>query len=214
MELTPKQAKTLEFIRREIERKGRAPTFSEIADFLGSTSKSSAQNMIKALAEKGFIETSRWSVARGIGLSKAGLAFGRKAVFDTDTEIWGIPCLGAVPAGNPLEAIGEQVGILSVTPAMLPRPRPRQDQLFAVRAAGDSMIGAGILDGDWLVVRQQPTAAVGDTVVARVGGEATVKRFARDVAGRPYLKPGNKMYANIFKEFEIVGRVLTLSRIL
>jgi repressor LexA len=214
MEMTQKQIRTLEFIRREIETKNRAPTFSEIAEFLGSSSKSSAQNMIRALTERGLINTSPWSVARGIELSKAGAAFGRRPVFDTDAEQWAIPCLGAVPAGNPLEAIGEQVGVLSIAPALLKRPRPRQDQLFAVRAVGDSMLGAGILNNDWLVVRCQQTATVGDIVVARVDGDATVKRFAKDANGRPYLKAENPAYRSIDKEFEIVGRVVTLSRVL
>ena len=212
MDLTPKQKRTLEFIRRDIEKKGRAPTLREIQDLLGSTSISSAQNMVKALSEKGYIETSEWSATRGIELTKMGRAFGRKPAFELDAEQWAIPCLGSVPAGNPLEAIGEQIGVLSLTPAMLPRPRARQDQLFAVRAVGDSMVGAGIIDGDWLVVRHQETAEVGDIVIARVEGEATVKRFAQDKFGGVFLQPENDAYQPINKAFELVGKVLHLSR--
>ena len=212
--LTPKQKKTLEFIRRDIEKKGRAPTLKEIQDLLGSTSISSSQNMIKALTEKGFIETSRWNTSRGINLTKSGRDFGRGPNFDLDVEQWAIPVLGAVPAGNPLEAVGEQIAVISVVPSMLQRPRPRQDQLFAVKAVGDSMIGAGIIDGDWLVVKHQETAEVGNIVIARLDGEATVKRFMKDKTGRPFLKPENGRYKTIEREFEVVGRVVTLSRTL
>jgi repressor LexA len=98
---------------------------------------------------------------------------------------------------------------------MLPKPKPSRDSLFALKAKGESMVGAGILDGDWLVVASQQTAPANSIVVARLEGEATVKRLMKDRSRGWYLKPENPAFKPVYAEdrqFEIIGRVVALQR--
>ena len=98
---------------------------------------------------------------------------------------------------------------------MLPHPLPKPDELFAVRTFGNSMIEAGILDGDWLVVKVQKEAEPGSVVVARVDGDVTCKRLMNDLKKGWFLKPENPEFSPIYakdESFEIVGRVIALQR--
>ena len=121
-----------------------------------------------------------------------------------------------MPAGNPLEAIENKVGTIRISISQFRKPRPRADELFALQAAGDSMVGAGILDGDWLVAKSQTQAKVGNIVVARVDGEATVKRLHKD-KGQWFLMPENPDFKPIKSSeqpFEIVGKIMALQRVI
>ena len=120
-----------------------------------------------------------------------------------------IPLLGTVPAGDPLEPIegSDQLNV--------PRFLLSDGENFALRVRGDSMIDDGIRDGDVLVVKRQATAENGQTVVALVNGEATVKRFFREKAGKIRLQPANQsMEPLIVKErdFTCRGRVVAVLR--
>jgi repressor LexA len=124
-----------------------------------------------------------------------------------DEEVVVLPLVGRVSAGVPILA-EQQVE------EMIPIPRRFvgwNDESFLLTVHGDSMIGAGICDGDLVIVRCQTGALPGDIVVVLKGDEATVKRLAVD-AGQPYLKAENPAYPPIRGEFEILGKVIGLLR--
>lgn len=214
--LTPTQLKALAFIRSAVESTGNAPTLREVCQFMGYSAVGSAQDLISALRRKGYLEEPSKQSARSIVPTVAG----RDIVPATDREdedpfTITLPCLGAVPAGNPIEAIEDRIGTLRMSTSMLPKPMPARSSLFALKAKGDSMIGAGILDGDWLVVASQQTASSNSIVVARLEGEATVKRLVKDRTRGWFLKPENPAFKPVYAEdrsFEIIGRVVALQR--
>lgn len=157
--LTPRQSQVLELIRQHIVDTGYPPTRADIAQELGFRSPNAAEEHLKALARKGAIEMIP-GTSRGIRLPE-------------DLEA-GIPLIGRVAAGNPIlaeENIEDRVDM----PAGF--FQPRADYLLRVR--GDSMIDAGILDGDLLAVHKTQQATNGQIVVARIEDEVTVKRFQR-----------------------------------
>ena len=174
--LTPRQAQVLDFIRQHISDTGYPPTRADIAGELGFKSPNAAEEHLKALARKGAIEMVP-GTSRGIRLP----------------EDHGLPLVGRVAAGSPIlaeEHIEERVDM----PANF--FYPRADFLLKVR--GDSMINAGILDGDLLAVHKTMEASNGQIVVARIEDEVTVKRFQRTRnRSKVMLLPENEDYAPI-----------------
>jgi repressor LexA len=165
------------------------------------------------LRKKGFLQETDRQSARAFVPTKLALGF-TSTPDEGDPNTYVIPCLGSVPAGNPIEALEEQIGTLRMSISMLPKPQPRADELFALQANGESMVGAGILNGDWLVVRVQNDAPKESIVVARVEGDVTVKRLLRDGKGW-FLQPENPAFQPIHiteNPFEIVGQVVALQR--
>jgi repressor LexA len=200
--LSPKQASILEYIRAEIADTGRPPTFRDIAKHFGNKAVGTVQDHIRALIDKGFLEKDE-TVSRGIRL------VARSEAFD-------IPVLGAVPAGNPIEAIHDLQGALAVPNHFAGRALGKsRDALFALRVKGESMIDAGILDGDFVIVRKQNDADHGEIVVAMIDGEATVKTLEKK-GGRMRLLPKNPRFAPIEippgSESVIQGKVVGLQR--
>ncbi len=169
--LTPKQKKIAEYIKDYLAQTGYPPAQEEIARAFGFRSLGTVQNYLNRLEREGVIARDRHA-ARGMRL------------LPVPTAAVELPLLGYVAAGKPIEAI-ESPGSIEVPPGMLGR-----GENFALRVEGDSMVGDGILDGDYVVVRKQAVAESGQTVVALLGGEATVKRFYRR-AGRIELHPAN-----------------------
>jgi repressor LexA len=155
--LTTRQAQVLDLIRTYITTTGYPPTRADIAQELGFRSPNAAEEHLKALARKGAIEMIP-GTSRGIRLP----------------ELSGLPLIGRVAAGQPILAEAHVEDRLDIAPALF---RPRADYLLRVR--GDSMIDAGILDGDLLAVHSTPEAANGQIVVARIDEEVTVKRLQR-----------------------------------
>ncbi len=174
--LTARQAQVLDFIRQHISDTGYPPTRADIAGELGFKSPNAAEEHLKALARKGAIEMVP-GTSRGLRLP----------------EDHGLPLVGRVAAGSPIlaeEHIEERVDM----PANF--FYPRADFLLKVR--GDSMIDAGILDGDLLAVHRTMEASNGQIVVARIEDEVTVKRFQRTRnRSKVMLLPENEDYAPI-----------------
>jgi repressor LexA len=198
-ELTPKQRQILEYIVDMIEGRGSAPTLREIADRFGFTSPASAKSHLQALEKKGYIQRRAWS-ARGIELVKERVqrVFWRRE---------GIPLVGRVAAGKPILAEENIEEVLKLQGIF-----PHDEDLFALRVQGDSMIEAGIFEGDILIVRQQPTANVGDIVVALIGDEGTVKRYGR-AGDHIRLEPANAKYPPIItSEARVAGKVIGVIR--
>src|SRR5699024_1048899 len=156
-ELTPRQRQVLELIERHIEDTGFPPTRADIARELGFRSPNAAEDHLRALARKGVIEMVA-GASRGIRLTRPG----------------GLPVVGRVAAGQPILAT-EHIEDHCEVPSTL--FKPRADYLLTVH--GDSMIDAGILDGDLLAVHRTSEALEGQIVVARIEDEVTVKRFRR-----------------------------------
>ena len=190
--LTEKQKRILDFINESFSHSGHAPTVRETAAHFG-VSIGAAQKHLAALVHKGFV-THTPGISRGID------PISRKPHVS-------VPILGSVPAGSPLEAIENTEGHLQVDADIA-----KGGQYFALKVKGDSMTGAGIFEGDTIVVRQQQTADDGDIVVAMVRGEATVKRL-RGKDGDVFLEPANPKYKPIRgKDIKIHGKVVYLAR--
>lgn len=173
-DLTPRQREILDFIRNTLEILGAPPTRAEIAGAFGFASANAAEQHLRALAKKGSIVLDPRS-ARGIRL----------------VEQLGLPLVGSVAAGSPLLAVENQLGRVQLDSALF---APRADYLLKVR--GNSMTGAGILDGDLLAVHKTAEARSGQIVVARLGDEVTVKRLRRK-GSRIELVAENPDYAPI-----------------
>lgn len=155
--LTQRQQQVLDFIRVHIDATGYPPTRADIARELGFKSANAAEEHLKALARKGAIEIIA-GASRGIRLP----------------DNPGIPIIGRVAAGSPLLAQEHIEDYCDLPPAFF---KPQADYFLRVR--GDSMVDAGILDGDLLAVHSTPIAKNGDIVVARIEDEVTVKRLRR-----------------------------------
>jgi len=163
--LTPKQKAILEFIAEFQAGRGVAPTHREICERFGFNSYGTAYKHLRLLADKGYLRRESHQ-RRGMELlpPKDG---------EGSASSSAVPFLGRIAAGQPIEAIAE-AETLSV-PQWLLGSRPRGH--YVLRVTGNSMIGEGIHDGDWVVVERREQAQPGETVVALVGEEVTLKRF-------------------------------------
>ena len=155
--LTQRQQQVLDIVREHIDRTGYPPTRADIAQALGFKSANAAEEHLKALARKGAIEIIA-GASRGIRLPESA----------------GIPIVGRVAAGNPILAEANIEDYCDLPPNFF---KPGADYFLVVH--GDSMVAAGILDGDLLAVHSTPVANNGDIVVARIEDEVTVKRLHR-----------------------------------
>ncbi|MDQ3760315.1 MAG: transcriptional repressor LexA [Actinomycetota bacterium] len=207
--LTPRQRRVLEVIREWVERFGYPPSVREIGEAVGLTSTSSVAHQLRALERKGYLRRDP-NRPRAVGVRPADSAPDASETPSGEptrpSPIF-VPVVGRIAAGGPV--LAEQV-IEDVFP--LPREIVGEGSLFLLRVAGDSMVEAAITDGDWVVVRQQPSAENGDIVAAMIDGEATVKTFKRR-DGRVWLLPHNPAYEPISgDEATVLGRVVALLR--
>lgn len=179
----------LNYVNQFVQENGYAPSVREIGAAVGLRSTASVSYHIQALQEKGLL------------LSPG--AKGRKRSIVTNLRPGQIPVVGVVTAGIPILAVENQEGTMAWD---------GDPGCFALRVRGDSMINAGILDGDRVVVRPQQSADDGQIVVARIGDEATVKRLRRR-GGKVWLMPENDAYEPIDgTEAELIGLVKAVIR--
>ena len=194
--LTPKQMKVLDFILSFEQSHGYPPSQREIATGMGFRSLGTVQNYLVRLERQGLL-TKEMQAKRGLQVIRPAA----RAIE--------LPLAGTVAAGRPIEAI-ETPDTIEV-PASMVGP----GENFVLRVKGDSMIGDGILDGDYVVVRKQALAEPGQTVVALIRGEATVKRLVRK-AGQIELHPANPAMKPIIidaeESFRIEGVVVGVIR--
>jgi len=196
--LTPRQKEIYDFLVKTIREKGYAPSIPEIGSRFKIASTNGVSDHLKALEKKGYI--------RRVGKRALEVltALGQPA-FTATREI---ALLGRVPAGKPFLSEENVEGLLSIPSDM------GAGKLFALQVKGDSMIGAGILEGDRVIVKQQGTAENGEIVCALIDGEATLKRFYKK-DGVITLKAENEKYAPIVVadgEFRIAGKIVGLIR--
>jgi len=196
-QLTPRQRETLDFITLFIENNGYPPSLREIAAALKITGTRGVLGHLEALERKGYLKKSAGS-SRGLAL--AGHA-GRSVP---------LPVAGSVRAGRLHPAVEDIRGYFAVD-----RGEVKGEGCFFLRVTGDSMTGAGILDGDLALVRPQPDAGNRDIVVAMVEGEATLKQFFRE-EDRIRLQPANPAMEPIIvgpeREVAIIGKVIGIYR--
>jgi repressor LexA len=199
--LTRRQEQILDFIRAEIHRKGYPPSVREIGEAVGLSSSSTVHAHLAALEKHGYI---RRDPTKPRALEVLDFRDTERGV--DPRSVTAVPLVGSVAAGQPILA-AENIE------ATLPLPAEfAGDSTFILRVRGDSMVEAGILDGDYVVVRQQPTADNGDIVVALIDDEATVKRFFRE-PDRIRLQPENSTMDPIYvREARILGKVVALFR--
>ena len=218
--LTDRQEKILAFIKKSIQEQGYPPTIREIGEHFGIRSTNGVNDHLKALERKGYLlrgelKSRALSVIDG-GRSPARLLrMSRRELSAVgEGEVVQVPVVGKVAAGEPIlaqENITDHVRIDSVLLGDSGR------KVFALRVSGDSMIGDGILDGDYIFVRKQLQAGPGEIVVAMIEDEATVKRFypegdrVRFQPSNPRLKP---IYVSRddFRETQIIGVVVGVYR--
>lgn len=197
--LTRRQQEILTFIQRHNDAHGYPPSVREIGQALGLTSSSTVHSHLSALGRKGYLRRDP-SKPRALEILKDEHEVPVKKVVP-------LPVVGHVTAGLPILA---QQNIEDYFP--LPQEFVRSEECFILKVRGDSMVDAGIYDGDLLVVRRQPTANDRDIVVARIDDEATVKRFFKE-DGRIRLQPENPRMEPIYaRDVAIEGVALAVIR--
>ncbi|HSL07746.1 MAG TPA: transcriptional repressor LexA [Pseudonocardiaceae bacterium] len=205
-DLTPRQRRVLEVMRDWVERFGYPPSVREIGEAVGLTSTSSVAHQLRALERKGYLRRDP-NRPRAVGIRPAESAPDTSEAPSARPAPIFVPVVGRIAAGGPV--LAEQA-VEDVFP--LPKEIVGEGSLFLLRVAGDSMVEAAITDGDWVVVRQQPTAENGDIVAAMIDAEATVKTFKRR-DGHVWLLPHNPAYEPIPGDEAIVlGRVVAVLR--
>ncbi|GGM76964.1 LexA repressor [Thermopolyspora flexuosa] len=212
--LTPRQRRILEVIRESVQRRGYPPSMREIGEAVQLTSTSSVSHQLTALQRKGYLrrdphrpralevrlpgEPALWvdpdaGSEEQQGVNRPAAAY--------------VPLVGRIAAGGPILAEERVEDVFA-----LPKQLVGEGTLFLLQVTGDSMIDAAIMDGDWVVVRQQPVAENGDIVAAMIDGEATVKTFKRK-DGHVWLVPQNPAYDPIpGDEATLLGRVVAVLR--
>jgi repressor LexA len=181
MAITTRQRQVFDYLSRFKQAHGYAPTIAEIRAQFDLKSPATVHTLLSALEREGLIRRTP-NISRGIEITGA---------YESESE-YEIPLLGVIAAGRPIEAI------LSSETISIPRDMLGRNRTFALRVRGDSMIGEGILDGDFIVVESRQTAENGQTVVALIdGAEATVKQFYRE-RSRIRLEAANSRYKPIF----------------
>jgi len=231
--LTQRQRRVLEVIRDSIDRRGYPPSVREIGEAVGLSSASSVAHQLSVLQRKGWLRrdpnrpraldvrlpgetavmagSSAGAAAGPAAETSPGALAGAGATSGVDETSAPrptyVPLVGRIAAGGPV--LAEQA-VEDVFP--LPRELVGEGTLFMLKVAGDSMVDAAICDGDWVVVRQQPTAENGEIVAAMIDGEATVKTYKRR-DGHVWLLPHNEAYEPIpGDDATVLGRVVTVLR--
>ena len=200
---TERQARILDVIRDFTETHGYPPSVREIGERVGLSSSSTVQSHLKSLERRGLVHRDPTKPRALV----AGTADGAPERSRVERAV--LPIVGKVAAGTPITAAENLEGEFPV-----PAELARKQGSFMLRVAGDSMIDAGILDGDLIVVAPQPDARNGEIVVAMLDGEATVKRFYREARG-VRLQPENRSMEPIrATDVTILGRVAAVYRLL
>ena len=201
--LTPRQQEIYEYIKVQTEEFRRPPTVREIANRFNISSTNGVRSILAALIKKGYINRSP-RTSRGIEILHDESPA-------TDSSSVEIPIVGRVAAGEPILAVQNLEGTITIDRDFIAR---RKD-VFALRVKGDSMINAGIFDGDLVFAQQQNTAERGEIIIAKIDDEATVKYFQPQKewielhAANPKYQP---IKVRPERDFSIAGRVIGIMR--
>lgn len=212
--LTPRQRRILEVVKDAVESRGYPPSIREMCDQVGLASSSSVSHQLKVLENKGFLRRDpNRPRALEVLLPGSGAQQGAETTVDATgigdsfPDAVRVPVLGRIAAGGPILA---EERVEDVFP--LPKQLVGEGTLFMLEVSGDSMIDAAICTGDWVVVRQQPSANNGDIVAALLDNEATVKTFKK-TGSQVWLMPHNPLYDPIDgNAATILGKVVAVLR--
>ena len=197
MKLTKKQQEVLNYISRYIDEWGQSPSFDEVCSHFGFNSYNTVTTYLKILERKGYIRVPGKHRKRAI-----------EVVSPVETKRLEFPLLGKVAAGQPIEAV-EDVNVIEVPSSMI-----GSGNHFVLQVEGMSMVEDGILEGDFVVIRKQATAENGETVVALIENEATVKRYYR-AGNKVELRPANENMKSFWfrtGDLRIEGKVVGVLR--
>ena len=195
------QQRILDYIKAEIQAKGYPPSVREIANAVGLKSTSTVHGHLRRLEKRGLLH-------RDAMKPRAMEVTGDPNFIRNSTTA--VPVVGHVQAGVPILAEQNLEDYVAIPDVMLGKGNH-----FILRVHGESMIEAGIMDGDYIIVRQQAEAANGDMVVAMIDDSATVKRFFKEADGSYRLQPENASMQPIYtKELTILGEVVSLFRLI
>jgi repressor LexA len=204
--LTDRQEEILRFIQQFRDENGYPPTLREIGRKFNIVSTFGVKRHLEALEKKGYLNIES-NASRGISLQPSD----EFPQFERNDNFAKVPIIGRVAAGSPITAIENVEGSLIIDPSFM----KSTDNCFALRVKGDSMINAGIFEGDLVVVLPKNEAANGETIVAMLEDEVTVKTF-ENKNNKVRLIPENDNYKPIDvtgrKEFSIVGKVVGVVR--
>ena len=205
-DLTSRQRRILEVIHDHLDARGYPPSVREIGDAVGLSSPSSVHAQLAHLETKGFLRrdpTKPRALEVRVDLETA--------LEQRPAPARNVSLVGEIAAGAPIVA---EERVETILP--LPRDLVGEGTLFMLRVRGESMIDAGVLPGDLVVIRQQPTVEQGEMCAAMIDGEATVKTFRRTRAGRVYLDAANEAYEPIAiepgQDASILGKVVAVLR--
>ncbi len=200
--LTDRQQEMLDYIEHVVITTGFPPSIRQMGEALGISSTNGVRAHLKALEKKGYIHRSL-RTSRGIAM----LDRVKRVVSAVAPEAVSVPILGRVTAGMPILAVENYDGNLILDPSLV-----KGDDVFALRVEGDSMIEAGILDGDYVLVRPQQSADNGDIIVALLEDEVTVKRFYQEADGIRLQPENARMEPIHVPDVGICGKVTGLIR--
>ena len=198
--ITKKQTEILEYIKSQILNKGYPPSVRDICTAVNLKSTSSVHAHLETLEKNGYIRRDP-TKPRAIEIIDDNFNLTRR-------EVVNVPLIGQVAAGQPLLAVENITSYFPIPAEFIPK-----EEVFMLNVKGESMVNAGIYDGDQIIVKQQSTASNGEIVVALVDDSATVKRFYKE-NGHICLQPENDfMEPIIVDSCEIIGKVIGLIRI-
>ncbi len=196
--LTKRQKQMVDYLENYIREHGYAPTLSEVGQYFGLSSLATVHKHLRNLELKGLIKRQH-NHSRALEIAER-----RRTAAAQEVAL-----LGQVAAGQPIEAVEGQETI------SVPEEFIRRDNTFCLRVRGESMIEDGIRDGDYIIVEGRDSATNGETIVALIGNEATVKKFYRESDGRVRLQPANAAMEPIMVsdgDLQIRGVVVGLMR--
>ena len=198
--ISPKQAEILEYIKNEIINRGFPPTVRDICDAVNLKSTSSVHSHLETLERNGYIRRDP-TKPRAIEIVDDNFNLARR-------ELVNVPVVGRVAAGEPILAVENVENYFPIPAEFMPN-----SQTFMLNVKGESMVNAGILDGDQILVQQQSTAENGEIVVALIDDSATVKTFYKE-DGYYRLQPENDAMEPIIVqgELQILGKVIGVFR--
>ena len=210
--LTRKQSELLTYLSDHMQQHDVPPSFDEMRDALGLASKSGVHRLVSGLEERGYIRRLA-NRARAIEILKPVTAAAGGVVtraVETASNLVSLPLLGRIAAGTPIEALSDPTNHLEIPASMI-----GSGEHFALEIIGDSMVGAGILDGDTVVIQRAETARHGEIVVALINQqEATLKTLLKE-PGRAGLEAANPRYETRYfstGEVEVQGKLAGLIR--
>ena len=208
--LTDRQKEIYDYIRSCTEKEKMPPTVREIGDKFGISSTNGVRSILAALIKKGYIRRAP-RLSRGIEILESTHSPQREPETKNLKDFVEVPIIGRVAAGSPILAVQNIEGTVTVDRDFL----ASQPNVFALHVKGDSMINAGIFDGDLVFARSQTQAERGEIIIAQINDEATVKYY-QPLPDHIELRPANPKYqpiiVNANSNFSIAGRVIGVLR--